>query len=1187
MFEGIPTTILKSIAIDIVRASLTGKQPPTAVAIRETAEAFSAIEGLEESLHQWLSNVEVKKQFQLFIEGLRGIGDVPINTLVERLLETQFFLGDQSREEGRKILAFFFIAARKHHLAEPSVGLPHLANRFDVGLAQLSAQLEPIASGVQQFLRTVNSSSSEPTGLDKQLDDQLERVDQLIRDDKYADAQVLLGELERRWLSNNPLPPAIRARFHKLRGRILIATGENEGAAISLSEASELDPDADRAAINKAVAGLLKGNAEAALHILDNASDAARRLFQYFAARANVLISLKRFDEAAMVAQSAPTSNDSEEADRELLIGSAMREKHDYEKCREHAQRNLVLAPDNPDGLSLLATCSYEPALQQVNDQKLPPFMIPTELRAALLEGLALSLKAAARFEDQARSDRAFQERLMVGVISLALGSMSDAIAALNSVAKRSKRYGSKAWKHLGMACMTDGKYLDAVQALRHAVEEEGADDAKRLLFHAFVLAGDYREAETLARKEAALNQSDIKWQLAIAETLRGTRRWREGRTLLESLYAANPGEPYVALEFARHYAEIHRHDEAEMFFSEALNKSAEPLKSLVRFEYGGFLFRRQKFEKAIELWSPIVLRENLSGLLENYCISLFYVKRYDEVLDVLQRLQTQKHELSQTLLEIAAATHESVGNLDQAIECYERLGDKFGNQAKHLKQLAMVFLRRGRKDRANDLLDGTRERIKKGKDKIAFAQAYSYLDRHPDAVELAHEAVSRSAPSPEIHFAYVHIFTAATRSGFKPTDDQVASYQDTITNFEKRFPRQKYLRSFNLPNPSDISPILRELDEDAQHIESAIATYKQKKIPVSVFSKLVGHDAYQTWLAIVHDERLDLWTGDGTPEEGRDAAVSISKSSGVVLDMISLFGLGLAQCLDSLRECTDLFVAQALLDELHRLRAIRKSLKGGYLTLGKEGSQYYRVEITAEEAERMNHILDEVTEFVEQHCRVTGTSVPLPGGLEDLKDAVGACNVQSFQLARERNLALVTDDRALSNAGKVLAGVMTCSSQQLLAHYVEKGKFPRERYNRAVLIFLQSGYYYTNVDADQLYLLISDYQFQLNSRVRYAFRVLESESTTTRSVVVVSAQLLRLFFLEPLPDFTRSTFVFFILDTVTKHHPPLAVMKGLKGLLKRQMSFLLSLQLDVLFDLIDQWEKSKLIPSAQAPSRS
>jgi hypothetical protein len=330
----------------------------------------------------------------------------------------------------------------------------------------------------------------------------------------------------------------------------------------------------------------------------------------------------------------------------------------------------------------------------------------------------------------------------------------------------------------------------------------------------------------------------------------------------------------------------------------------------------------------------------------------------------------------------------------------------------------------------------------------------------------------------------------------------------------------------------------------------------------------------------VISDEQLQLFTAFGTPDEAMAAEAALSTSTTLVADLVSLFTNALLGTLSVIAEQATVYVEQSSLDDLHHLQATRQGSVQGYMLAGKVGDQYTRYDVSADEARRIRAALDQATEFVERHAIVTGLSAQISADDQKHAQLLGEPGVRTLLLAREKSLPVLTDDKAFAELGHQLYATTAVHTQAVLAHLVGKGLLDRPRYDRAVVKLVHAGYTHVMVDAQQIFQTMIEQAFQISPQVSSVLRSVEAPTTSVESAARVTAEILKMLFIEQLPAFTREAMTFYLLDLLTRYHNPGQALAELRRALARIMGSLLVLQQNAIELCIRRWERQPVLLS-------
>lgn len=1157
IIEEIAVTVVAHFIADHIKMQLGAHVAPIDQAIANTARAHPGIEGLETTLHNWLRQPSVVAPLQRLVSGSAGPAQMPLDDLVSALVseETGFAMLADTEQTARGIIRTFLHSLRAAYWGLPEIGLPAIGNRLDFIVEAVGT------------LPALNST----------LQHQYDRAESAYTRADFPTAKALFESL---LLTLDTFPGETRELRVKVRtnlARIDVQLDEKQDAVLHIGEALRLDPNSPKTRTNWGVALLLQEKPAEALKYLESIEAEAGHILEYWAARAEALFHLGRTKDAIeTIERSRP---DDHPAEREFTVGIFHMHAEQYGIAASHFARALDTQPDRPEFLGAHAEALLIPITNKINQSDSP---LSTASDDATLSAVIAEFdRARSGFEKSGRPKKAAKVQLAIGATLMAQGKFDLALQRLHPLSLAPDP-DPELWRNLGTAYLSVGKPSDAVAPLERAVELGEGLNEPQLLFAAYMVSGNADRARSLAEARSAggITRDSLQWHLRKAEALRAMRKWTEAQKVLDDVRTVFADDPQVLLQIAEHYEATGETDKAEENYRRSL-ECAPPgrLQARIRLTYGNFLGKERQFSRAAEVWKPIVRSDHSEELLVRYCIALYNSGQLADILPIAANMRGQ--EVPEKLADIFASANEGLNNLDEAILWLEYLGNIYGNKTDYLVRLAIDTFRLGRREEAVELLDGTRHKVNGPNELMTYAHAYASVERYEQALELALQALNAAPEDPDITAAYVTLFGSVTRSGMPdPQEKYITAYQNALRDFGSRFPDSTHIRSF-IVKPDDITPILQMLDQAAKRWDVAIQLYRQQRFPLCVFSQMLGRDFYETWLHVVSDNQLQLFTAFGTPDEAMAAEAALSTSPTVVADLVSLFTNALLGTLSVLAEYAKVYVEQSTLDELHHLQAKRQGSAQGYMVAGKVGDQYTRYDVSADEARRIRAALDQATEFVERHAIVTGLSAQLTADDEKYGQLLGEPGIRTLLLAREKSLPVLTDDKAFAELGRQLYATRAVNTQAVLAHLVGNGSLDRPRYDRAVVKLVHAGYTHVMVDAQQIFQTMAEHAFQITPQLSSVLRSIELPATSVESAARVTADTLKLLFIEQLPPFTREAMTLYLLDLLTRYRNPGQALAQLRRALTRSMGRLLVLQLSEIEFYIRSWERRPVVLTA------
>jgi tetratricopeptide (TPR) repeat protein len=1156
----IAVDLLRSVICDAIKSVKGNEASPLTEAIESTQRYFQTIEGLDETIRQWLRDPRVAKVFSDYIEGQTGRDEIPVADLVSILVEnTQFYLGDGSLTAAGQIIETFCGKLRTAYLTKSPVAPLHIANRMENGFADMGDQLREI----NELVRTAGGLKST---LQAQFDEAIAKMEAGDLQAATTLFEVLLIAIEHAQVRDRSL----ERRVHINLGNLARRFQEEDKAVRHYRVAAELDDDSKRATLNAANADLVEQKPQEALDRLNSLRDmeTSPMAFEYSATRVLAFLGLKRFDEAIELARHIAALT--KEGRRFELLGHAYREAGRLDEAERAYRDALVSEPSKAELQHTLADVLLAPAFEYHNQHA--GVDLPLSMRTRIEEAGNLLECAAALYRTEGRQRAAFQVDSVLAVVRALQNRFSDAITVLEPVVQ-SGHAAAHDWRTLGFA-YTNLRQLDkAANAFKNALAKQSDPETEFLYAGALLMSGKPSEALAFASELATVpvSESNIRWHMLKANALRAKREFSQAREAISVAQEQFPNDADVLLTRAELYDDIGQYADASEAFEKALKNATGVLEQRVRFAFGGFAARRKDFKRATELWKPLIRRDRPDELLDNYVRVAYNSHQFADITSTAKSIKDSSARASDVFAEVAAASYESLDDLVEAGYWLEYLGDHYGNRPKHIARLSIVKLRLGKHEQAIELLNAARATLTDPQDMMRFAQAYSLLSRHRDAIQLAH-AATRESNDADMQMAYVALFLAAPESEER-TPEEVAQFQEILLKFNERFPKSSRLQSFQIDPEHPLDALRETLKKASEHSANVIAFYQSKRIPLRVFAKLLGKDLYQVWLNVISDPELTLLSSEGTEREQQEFENTLAIGNGFLVEPIALFTFAHLGLLEKLTRIRNIYIVQSSLDELQELQARRKvgtDRETG--VIGMNGGEFFMQRITPEDACRINAALNAATEWAQRHGKPLGLTAPLDDDDKKWANVIGSAGIAIMVAAKQHGFALLTDDKTFGDIAKQNYGVPFVNTQAVLLRLVTMGAISQNEYDAAVLKLFEAGYTLTRINEGHLFNIVSLEQFQLTERVKRAFRVFEPATIALIPACATVAGLLNQIYLEPIPDEMKEKLCFHVLDVLALNHPKVEVKKFVRALARQRISPFLILHFAKIEQTLNRW---------------
>jgi len=519
--------VLSNFVYDLAARTFQRSRPsPIEVAIANTVEKFRQIEGLKQTLEEWLGSPGVLDELFKYAKGLKGYDPVRIGALSMALVrDTQFFLPDGADAAAHEIVASFFSEIREQYLRVPELAMPHIANRIEEQSTIIRAGFGSLQSGLREFRETAMDA------LDLQID---EAKDYLERHEYEIAREALKRLRQAKWDQMTA-----RQRFRLLSNLAVIDLLQLKlsSAASLFIEAKDLQPEDQVAVANEALAYLLMRDNSRAFELADRAKarfPTSARALMVWLNTAPTTASLKELEDSippdlaagpevlvalghrALMAKDAPKA--------EEIVRRAIAAKEDWSYSRALLGEIIFRSqlPDNAEDYAEALPARDKPRLTEAADACAKAIELAKKEKHLGIEAAALLVRAEAR---RLLGDASADEDIIA-----AYNIQPDDPTILN-----------------GYACMKIrlSQNLDAIEKLRSGAKHHARADLRMLLAFALSATGEPKDRTEAIRIFSSLAahpeiSAEFRTQAAIAAigNLVDGQRCNEARAFLSQLPA-------------------------------------------------------------------------------------------------------------------------------------------------------------------------------------------------------------------------------------------------------------------------------------------------------------------------------------------------------------------------------------------------------------------------------------------------------------------------------------------------------------------------------------------------------------------------------------------------------------------------------------------------------------------------
>jgi tetratricopeptide (TPR) repeat protein len=309
-----------------------------------------------------------------------------------------------------------------------------------------------------------------------------------------------------------------------------------------------------------------------------------------------------------------------------------------------------------------------------------------------------------------------------------------------------------------------------------------------------------------------------------------------------------------------------------------------------------------------------------------------------------------------------------------------------------------------------------------------------------------------------------------------------------------------------------DIDALLQQARKRREHVESAFALYRERRIPIGLLARLLGSDPITLLLEWPYKE-MSLFIGIGSEDERQTAFAAIRQNGQrFVTDLFTIAEMILRKTGPAVvatigRPLIPEAQRQNLLEIMQELpgqRAVSMQEHGGRLRIIELSDAYHR---------HRTGFLQAILTFIDEHCDVVATAGP-ENQSKELRELVRVLDEPSGEcvlLCLERDAALLSEDggfRLLAGG----AGVTKASGlQPVWMVACEQRQLDAKTYAESIAAKILANHDFVSVNGRDLMQLASADEQRIHPAVRAALETFKRPTLEILSGVRVCVEFLGL----------------------------------------------------------------------------
>lgn len=535
--------------------------------------------------------------------------------------------------------------------------------------------------------------------------------------------------------------------------------------------------------------------------------------------------------------------------------------------------------------------------------------------------------------------------------------------------------------------------------------------------------------------------------------------------TEVQKIETELPKSFFSFLSLCDFYGRIRRFDRCIEILNSALDQFGEGFHDRIFSELGRIHCEMEQWENARDSFNLVSASSPTGFYPVERVRASFETGRLAECLEACRAFESEIG-YDNTVWQILAIAYYTIGEPQMALPYAREFREKSSSlQSGFL--LSKVLLRAGFLDQSRQLLETIHDENPNDCEVLSqLSVVCASIGFVQKAVDYARAAFLLDDSNERAINAMSSLLLLGGAEGYLCDDDK-----ELIQRAIRKNPNIQEIHLGEEGDP-DFEPILSIVRDRSEKVEEAIENYKQTKIPIEVFAKLTGSDAWAFWIHNVFHKDGRVYMACGTIEEQiREQNVAFS-SEALVLDCSAIFSLALLKLFTEFHESfSRIIIPTHVFEYFNSKRLERDVLRRSDSNLSYQGGKYFYQESSKLATEWENQKFDLIFSFFEMpRVEIRGLTPELWERLQvqSPKDSLFGFYYTMF-VSVGCGAALYSDQVITRQLFEGEFAGSAFSTQALLKLLLRNGVISRAEYDDRTLELLKANYEFVSVSAEAM----------------------------------------------------------------------------------------------------------------------
>lgn len=376
-----------------------------------------------------------------------------------------------------------------------------------------------------------------------------------------------------------------------------------------------------------------------------------------------------------------------------------------------------------------------------------------------------------------------------------------------------------------------------------------------------------------------------------------------------------------------------------------------------------------------------------------------------------------------------------------------------------------------------------------------------------------------------------------------------IYALRNSLSSYQTMFPEADGLYSIDIGNgktdeieKNDLKIIFDQIDQQHERYSKVMNLYKEGYLTVGALAKILKRNEIEAWAMLTSQNELALKcsTGDSNLRKTAQEHLNATPKPKIVIDVIVLLTIhGLDTANAVIKYYGKLLISQSTIDVLTEVITNRRGIQAnGYLTLGREGDQYVKQEITADQLKKNTEYLKKILSWIKKNCVITPCHEALKLNADkrdELYKLFGISSIDSILIAKQENALLYSDDERLRSFALGSYKIQGVWTQAVLENLLNLGLLSNEKYQISLIRMVNSNYVFTSINSDTLIEATKQSHWKADRDFMKIVSLLHGEKCDDIPAIIVITDYIQKLLNQPIFIDDPQNICFVLLDSAIK----------------------------------------------------